>query len=93
MSCSIAGVLRSSRPWSQGDGRNKATQGACCTHVEAEPSRLSSCLQEWPSNPELGAWVKRQRVARAAGQLSDDRLAILQVQKAAAFFLPLLVVV
>lgn len=35
-------------------------------------------LQDWPANPELGAWVKRQRVARAAGQLSDDRMAILQ---------------
>eukprot|EP00887_Chlorella_sp_A99_P001316 scaffold14.g1316.t1 len=28
-------------------------------------------------NPELGQWVKRQRVARAAGQLSEERLAIL----------------
>ena len=34
--------------------------------------------QDWVENPELGLWVKRQRIARAAGQLSDERLSILQ---------------
>lgn len=34
--------------------------------------------EEWESNPELGIWVKRQRVARAGGQLSDERLIILE---------------
>ena len=33
--------------------------------------------EDWEDNPELGQWVKRQRVARAAGQLSEERLAIL----------------
>ncbi|KAL4447914.1 hypothetical protein ABPG75_005133 [Micractinium tetrahymenae] len=34
--------------------------------------------EDWSENPELGLWVKRQRIARAAGQLSDERLSILQ---------------
>ncbi|PSC73903.1 helicase domain isoform C [Micractinium conductrix] len=34
--------------------------------------------EDWVENPELGLWVKRQRIARAAGQLSDERLSILQ---------------
>jgi hypothetical protein len=32
----------------------------------------------WPPNPELAAWVRRQRVARAAGQLNEERLRILE---------------
>lgn len=32
----------------------------------------------YPENQELGMWVKRQRVTRAAGQLSAERLAILE---------------
>ena len=32
----------------------------------------------YPLNPELGTWVKRQRVSRAAGQLSAERLNILE---------------
>jgi hypothetical protein len=34
--------------------------------------------ENWESNVELGTWVKRQRVARAAGQLSEERLQILE---------------
>ncbi|EFN56500.1 hypothetical protein CHLNCDRAFT_144099, partial [Chlorella variabilis] len=34
--------------------------------------------EDWEENPELGLWVKRQRIARAAGQLSEERLSILQ---------------
>lgn len=33
--------------------------------------------EDWEPNLELGQWVKRQRVARAAGQLNEERLAIL----------------
>lgn len=32
----------------------------------------------YPENQELGMWVKRQRVTRAAGQLSAERLTILE---------------
>jgi len=32
----------------------------------------------WEPNPELGAWVKRQRVSQAGGQLSSERFRILQ---------------
>ena len=32
----------------------------------------------YPENQELGMWVKRQRVTRAAGQLSQERLTILE---------------
>jgi len=34
--------------------------------------------ENWEVNMELGIWVKRQRVARAAGQLSIERLKILE---------------
>lgn len=34
--------------------------------------------ETWEPNVELGIWVKRQRVARAAGQLSSERLKILE---------------
>jgi hypothetical protein len=34
--------------------------------------------ENWEHNVELGTWVKRQRVARAAGQLSEERLQILE---------------
>ncbi|KAG7667115.1 hypothetical protein NADE_003088 [Nannochloris sp. 'desiccata'] len=34
--------------------------------------------ENWEPNVELGTWVKRQRVARAAGQLSEERLQILE---------------
>ena len=34
--------------------------------------------ETWEPNIELGIWVKRLRVARAAGQLSDERLQILE---------------
>lgn len=34
--------------------------------------------ETYSDNPELGVWVKRQRVARAAGQLSAERLKILE---------------
>jgi hypothetical protein len=34
--------------------------------------------ETWETNVELGVWVKRQRVARAAGQLSAERLQILE---------------
>lgn len=45
------------------------------SHLLARPL---SPPQDWEENPELGLWVKRQRIARAAGQLSDERLSILQ---------------
>lgn len=32
-----------------------------------------SSMQDWPENPELGLWVKRQRIARAAGQLRCEQ--------------------
>jgi len=34
--------------------------------------------ENWEQNAELGTWVKRQRIARAAGQLSEERLQILE---------------
>lgn len=40
------------------------------------PFVIPSAPQDWSDNPELGLWVKRQRIARAAGQLrcaSNDR--------------------
>ena len=49
-------------------------QLACKPHQCADyclPARPPAwpCLQDWDINPELGVWVKRQRIARAAGQL------------------------
>jgi hypothetical protein len=38
---------------------------------------LPALLQVYPPNPELGLWVKRQRVARAASQLTPERLQVL----------------
>ena len=35
------------------------------------------CLQEWPDNPELAAWVRRQRALHSQGQLSAERHQIL----------------
>ena len=32
--------------------------------------------EEYEPNPELGMWVKRQRVARAASQLNEERLQV-----------------
>jgi hypothetical protein len=34
--------------------------------------------EDWEPSPELGLWVKRQRIARAGGGLTPDRLAVLQ---------------
>lgn len=34
---------------------------------------VPSPMQDWPENPELGLWVKRQRIARAAGQLRCEQ--------------------
>ena len=34
-------------------------------------------LQEWPDNPELATWVRRQRALNSQGQLSAERHQIL----------------
>lgn len=51
------------------------TRGIAVSPRIACPSLPS--LQVYPPNPELGLWVKRQRVARAASQLTPERLQVL----------------
>lgn len=44
------------------------------SHIDTRLGRA----QDWGEAPELSAWVKRQRVARAQGALTDERLQILR---------------
>ena len=63
-----------------------ATLTCCCCYC-LRTAALRGCLtsvpphycllQDWEESPELEVWVKRQRIARAAGQLSEERLSIL----------------
>jgi hypothetical protein len=50
--------------------------------VELAAFRLSyghcNVPEAWEPNPELSVWVKRQRVARASGQLSAERMQVLE---------------
>lgn len=49
---------------------------------------MARCPQDWSENPELGLWVKRQRIARAAGQLRCARAAPAAASQRAALPAP-----
>ena len=55
----------------------------CMIHIPARSIRASCdqsvahVVQDWEESPDLAKWVGRQRVARAQGGLSEERLQVL----------------